>query len=126
MKITMESLRVPRILIIDDEQMMVELLKTVLEMDGYKVTTANAAEQAQQAVSKSPPDLLLVDYNLKSGDGLDVVRWMRSKRRFRRIPIIVTSGMEREDEALTAGADQFLLKPFDISELTVYIQRLIS
>lgn len=115
-----------RVLIIDDEQMMVQLLTTVLEMDGYDVASASDPETVVSSLKAGIPEIVVIDYNLKSGGGLDIVRWMRTKRRLRHIPIIVASGMEREDEALAAGANRFLLKPFDISELSDTIRDLLQ
>jgi DNA-binding response OmpR family regulator len=104
-------------LIVDDDRTTVNLLRTLLEMDGFDVVTAANGQVALDTADETPPDVFLVDYHLADMDGIELVGHIRSDSRFAQTPIVMASGLDKEDEALDAGADAFLIKPFEPDDL---------
>ena len=114
------------ILIVDDEPQIRKLLQTGLKGHGYEVVTAANGVEAQMAVVQHRPDLLVLDIALGSGpDGLEVCQRLRQ---WSQVPIIMLSvrGDERSKvQALNAGADDYLTKPFSMEELQARIQAVL-
>lgn len=114
------------ILVVDDEPQIRKLLQTGLMGHGYKVVTAADGEEALTAVHQHQPDLLILDIALGSGmDGLAVCQQLRH---WSQVPIIMLSvrGDERTKvQALNAGADDYLTKPFSMEELKARIQAVL-
>ena len=119
-------LTLAKVMIVDDDRTTVKLLQTLLELDGYQVTVvgrgADVVPLAQQAV----PDVFLVDYHLSDIDGVDVIRALRALPQFASTPIVMTSGLDVEAEALRAGANTFLVKPFEPDQLPALFDALIA
>ncbi len=111
-----------RVLIVEDDPQMRRLLRTTLKGHGHPVTEALTASEAISLATQHVPDLILLDLGLPDGDGIAVTRRLRE---FSRVPIIVLSarGRERDKvEALDAGADDYLTKPFGTGELMARIR----
>jgi CheY-like chemotaxis protein len=102
------------------------LLRTLLELDGFDVTLAGDGETAFQRAQETPPDAFLVDYHLAEIDGTDFVRQLRASTRFAQTPIVMTSGLNRSDEAIAAGANRFLIKPFDPGDLVKLLREILD
>jgi len=107
----------PKILIVDDDRTTVKLLQTLLEMDGFEVYVSGRGQTALELAHQSVPDIFLVDYHLADMEGVDLVSRLRSEPAFAETPIVVASGMNVEKEALKAGANKFLVKPFEPGKL---------
>jgi len=107
----------PKILIVDDDRTTVKLLQTLLQMDGFDVLIAPRGQEALELAETTPPDIFLVDFHLADMDGLDVVAHLRTNPAFVETPIVVASGLNVEEAALKAGADLFLVKPFEPNKL---------
>jgi len=116
----------PKIMIVDDDRTTVKLLQTLLEMDGFEVVVAGRGEAALEAVHADTPDLMLVDYHLTDMHGIEVVSRLRANNQFARLPIVMTSGLDMQDEALAAGANAFLIKPFEPSRLAALFHDLLG
>ena len=110
------------ILVVDDEPQITRVLKTTLSSQGYGIRTASDGEEALQAMSEWPPDLIVTDLRMPNMDGLELCREVRKTSQ---VPIIVLS-VKGEDsikvQALDAGADDYVTKPFSMSELTARIR----
>jgi two-component system KDP operon response regulator KdpE len=107
----------PTVLIVEDEQQIVRFLKAALAAAGYRTQVASTGRDALTEVANRPPDLVLLDLGLPDLDGTEVTRRLRE---WSEVPIVVLSarGQERDKvEALDAGADDYLTKPFAVGEL---------
>jgi two-component system KDP operon response regulator KdpE len=107
-----------RVLVIDDERAIRKFLRASLNAQGYVVYEAADGLSAISAVIADRPDVLLLDLGLPDMDGVEVIRQLRE---WSQVPIIILSVREQESDkiaALDAGADDYLLKPFGIGELT--------
>src|SRR5882672_8993825 len=110
------------ILVVDDESQITRVLKTTLSGHGYGVRTASDGDEAIQLMKQWTPDLVITDLRMPNLGGLELCRHVRSKSR---IPIIVLSvkGEERiKVEALDAGADDYVTKPFSVNELLARVR----
>jgi two-component system, OmpR family, KDP operon response regulator KdpE len=110
------------ILVVDDEPQITRVLKTALVSQGYGARTASDGNEALQVMRTWSPDLLITDLRMPNMDGLDLCRHVRAKSQ---IPIIVLSvrGEERTKvEALDAGADDYVTKPFSATELLARVR----
>ena len=111
-----------KILIVDDEPQITRVLKTTLSSRGYSTRTASDGDDALQVIKEWSPDLLITDLRMPNMDGLQLCRHLRTKSQ---IPIIVLSvrGEERTKvEALDAGADDYVTKPFSTNELLARVR----
>ncbi|MBN1313272.1 MAG: response regulator [Anaerolineae bacterium] len=115
-----------KVMIVDDDKLTVSLLKTLLELDDFEVISVAEGTTAYQRAVEDPPDAFLVDYHLADGEGSDFVVQLRADPELYQLPVVMTSGLNRENEAMDAGADWFLIKPFDPSELVDVLQRLLE
>jgi CheY-like chemotaxis protein len=121
------TLRVPtpangklRVLIVDDEVAFGNVMREVLVSFGMDVRVAVGAQHALEQMRREPPDLLMVDVMMPEIDGLSLIRMVQKEPAWLGIPILVVSartGQADQHEALFAGADAFLAKPFTADEL---------
>ena len=111
-----------RILVVDDEPQITRVLRTTLSSHGYEIRVANDAEAAFDVVNDWSPELIVTDLSMPDISGIELTKRVRSKSE---IPIIVLSvrGEERSKiEALDAGADDYVTKPFNMNELLARIR----
>jgi CheY-like chemotaxis protein len=111
-----------KVMLIEDDASMVYLLKTLLTMEGFQVSQYSEEENLVAFVRADMPDLLLMDVHLSGANGLDVLREMRTNDDLNRIVVIMASGMYLEKEAIDAGANAFLLKPYMPDDLIQLIR----
>ena len=119
-----------KILIVDDDSEIVELLEDVLERDGrFEIKTASSGYEAGMATEKFRPELILLDYMLPDVNGNIVCQAIRRNPEFENIKIIIISGVVKQDEIaqlLKSGAEDFIRKPFNITELTDKISAVLQ
>jgi CheY-like chemotaxis protein len=109
----------PSVLLVDDDQTLTSLLKTLLELEpiDFDVRITALGSDALREAETNPPQLIMVDYHLKDMDGLQLVAALRASAILRGIPIVMASGMDIHSEAISAGVDKFILKPFEPGDL---------
>jgi two-component system, OmpR family, KDP operon response regulator KdpE len=115
----------PKVLIIDDEPQIRRLLKLTLEPDNYSVMDADSGRKGLIEAASFRPDLIILDLGLADIPGLDVLKRLRE---WTEVPVLVLSVRTAQFEkvsALDAGADDYLTKPFDASELLARLRVLI-
>ncbi|MFZ5649777.1 MAG: response regulator [Bacillota bacterium] len=113
------------VLVVDDEQNILELLKYNLEKEGYRVLAAPDGNTALDLAGRERPDLILLDVMLPGYDGLSVCRSLRQNEATRKIPIIMISARGEELDkvlGLELGADDYVTKPFSIRELLARVK----
>jgi two-component system KDP operon response regulator KdpE len=106
-----------RVLVVDDEPQILRALRINLQARDYEVVTASSGRGALQAASEAHPDLVVLDLGLPDMDGVEVVRSLRT---WTAVPILILSGRlnsQAKVEALDAGADDYVTKPFNVDEL---------
>lgn len=117
-----------KVLIVDDEEHIVELLKFNLETEGYKVSTANNGIDAVKLVQLKHPDILLLDLMLPGMDGYDVCKAIKSNKEISNTPIIMLTAKGEEFDkvlGLELGADDYMTKPFSIRELQARVKAVL-
>ncbi len=110
-----------KVLIVDDDQEIVELISDILEREGkFDIRTASSGYEAGIATQQFRPDLILLDYMLPDVNGNVVCQTIRRNPEFEDIRIIIVSGVVKQDEIdqlLRSGAEGFIKKPFSVTEL---------
>ena len=115
-----------KILVVDDERPVREVVTLILERAGYEGVRAADGREAIELAAKEKPQLIILDMRMPGLHGIDTCRALRSREETRRIPILVLTGyVENEREALDAGVDGFLMKPFRPEELMVQVKALL-
>jgi len=114
------------ILIVDDNEMNMKLLRWLLEKHGYVVQTASDAQTAREGIRAAHPQLVLMDIQLPDIDGLQLTREFKADPGLRSIPIVaVTSYAMKGDRqrAVAAGCDGYITKPIDTKQFPIEIQK---
>ena len=114
-----------KILVVDDEADILELIEYNLKKEGYQVFTAGNGQEAVTEARRTLPDLIILDLNLPVLSGLEVCRVLRSRSDARHLPIIMLTAKTSESDrvaGLELGADDYVTKPFSLRELTARIR----
>lgn len=120
-----------KVLLIEDDDVMINLLETLLGMDGYEVVAFRNGEDVLQVVQREQPDVILLDVNLKNLGisqitGLDLVGQIKSNGDTNQPSVILSSGINYRQESKAAGADGFILKPYMPDDLLKLIKETIT
>jgi DNA-binding response OmpR family regulator len=119
----------PKILIIEDDLDVAEMLNAYFRVQGYEVFTVNWGEDGVRSCQTVHPDLVILDIRLPDIDGYEVARRLRSDRRTADVPIIfLTEKRDRSDrlQGLELGADDYITKPFDVQELRLRVRNALK
>ncbi|MBN1669161.1 MAG: response regulator [Anaerolineales bacterium] len=117
-----------RILVVEDNEDNLSLLRLLLEREKYQVLTAQDGVAGLQLARQEQPDMILLDLAMPEMDGWELAQTLKADITTRRIPIIAVSAHalpKDRDRALASGCDGFIVKPFSIANLTAEIKRLI-
>lgn len=118
-----------KILIVEDDPDVAEMLNAYFRVQGYEVFTVNWGEDGVRAGQTVAPDIIILDIRLPDIDGFEVARRLRADRRTREIPIIfLTEKRERVDrlQGFEVGADDYITKPFDVQELRLRVRNALK
>ncbi len=115
-----------RILVVDDEPSIVDAVSTALRYEGYEVTEASTGREALELIAIAQPDLVVLDWMLPDIEGIEVGRRLRA-RGFKTAILFLTAkdGVENKVEALRAGGDDYVTKPFSLAELVARAQAIL-
>ena len=118
----------PYVLVMEDEDALATLLSYNLEKEGYRVVVASDGEEGMLQIEERLPDLVLLDWMLPKLSGIEVCRRIRGKPETRNMPIIMLTARGEESDrirGLDTGADDYLTKPFSMSELIARIRAVL-
>ena len=113
-----------KILLVEDNQLILKVIETKLKKEGYDVISCENGKEAIERIKHSLPDLVITDIMLPYNSGLEIVSFVKVGLK-KNIPVIVLSGMGQEktiEEAFKLGADDYMTKPFSLSELSMRIK----
>ena len=118
----------PHILIVEDEDSLATILQYNLQKEGYDIALAGDGEEALLLVDERLPDLIVLDWMLPKISGIEVCRRLRQRNETRNVPIIMLTARGEESDrvrGLDTGADDYVLKPFIMTELTARIRAVL-
>jgi DNA-binding response OmpR family regulator len=118
-----------RLLAVDDDPVILNLVKMNFEMEGFEVLTAVDGEEGLQVARDEKPDVVVLDIMMPKMSGLEVCHILKSEAATKAIPIVLLSAKAQEADVhagLTLGADSYVTKPFDPLELTQQVLDLLS
>lgn len=117
-----------KVLIVEDEIALAEMLRYNLESEGYRVSHAETGEDAELLVSEERPDLILLDWMLPSVSGVEICRRLRARLDTQDLPIIMLTAKGEETDrvrGLSTGADDYVVKPFSVPELMARVRNIL-
>lgn len=117
-----------RILAIEDEDDILEIIEYNLEREGYEVMTSKNGQEGLEKVREEHPDLILLDLMLPDLDGLEICRIIRDEDEIKKIPVIMVTAKDTESEVvlgLGVGADDYVTKPFNPQELVARVKAVL-
>ncbi|MCP4204392.1 MAG: response regulator transcription factor [bacterium] len=117
-----------RIVVVEDEPDILEILRYNLEREGYAVDAFSRGDEALEGIRKNPPDLLLLDLMLPGMDGLEITRLLKRSRETAEIPLIMLTAKDQEVDrivGLELGADDYLAKPFSPREVVLRVKAVL-
>lgn len=118
-----------KILVVDDEPDLLELVRDTLEMAGYTVITASDGEEGLKSITEESPDLVILDIKMPKIDGMEVLERVRKNPLLNELPIIMLTSLKGEGiirEAKEVGANDYIVKPFNQIDLLNRVKRVIS
>ena len=118
-----------KILIVDDEQTNVVLIKAALSDLEYDLVVAHDGEEGIALAKKEMPDIIILDVMMPKYDGFKVCGMLKSDKRFAQIPVVILSSRAGDDDVQIAkevGADIYMMKPFDQADLNQNVKKLLN
>ena len=117
------------ILVVDDEPGIRELMREILEEEGYEVRTAANGKEALEAMRENKPDLVLLDIMMPAPDGYEVCQIIRNTEEWKDISVIMLTAKGREvekEKGMAMGADDYVTKPFATQELVAKVRSMLA
>ncbi|NCI51269.1 response regulator transcription factor [Sediminibacterium roseum] len=117
-----------KILVAEDEAMLLKTIELKLRKEGYEVIATNDGREALKKIVEVQPDMVITDIMMPYSSGLEIVSFVRQQIE-KKIPVIVLSSMEQEKvvmEAFDLGADDYVTKPFSLNELLIRVKKLAA
>ena len=115
-----------KVLVIDDQEQLREIVSMGLTHTGFEVIQASSAAEAETTLSNWQPDLILCDLHLEDGDGFSVLEWVRGRNETVMTPFVMMTGLIDEFPMETMKPDAYLSKPFELQILFETVQRLLN
>jgi len=118
----------PKVMVVEDEEALSELLRYNLESEGYDVETHLRGDDAELRLKETVPDLLLLDWMLPGLSGIELCRRIRLREETEALPVIMLTARSEESErvrGLATGADDFVVKPFSVPELMARVKAML-
>jgi CheY-like chemotaxis protein len=118
-----------RVLVIDDEMAIVDVIRKVLEWNGYEVLAATDGSRGYAAAQRQSPDAIVLDLMMPVMDGFEVLEALRSSNRTSNVPVLVLTAVLSdavEERCISLGASSYLRKPFEPSELLEALQTMTA
>jgi DNA-binding response OmpR family regulator len=118
-----------KILLVDDDKDLIELIKIPLEIKGYQTLVVYDGQEGYQKACEEKPDLILLDLMLPKMDGYRVCQKLKSDEKYKKIPVIMLTARTQDLERIMAkelGADAYFMKPFELKLLLAKIQELLK
>ena len=117
----------PKILVVDDDQSILDAMEISLKFEGYDVETTSRGEETFSKISSFSPDLIFMDVYLSGMDGRDICRQIKADEKTKNIPVIIFSAHRSMKEVFKeSGADDFIGKPFNMDELYAKVKNQTS
>jgi DNA-binding response OmpR family regulator len=119
----------PKILIVDDDVSITELMKALVKMEGHEPTTVNDSLRAMETAKSVNPDLITLDLMMPGLTGFELCELLHQDPKFANTPIIIVSARddpESKERAMQAGAKEYITKPFGVDNLMTKIKELTS
>ncbi len=124
-----QSIETRTILVVDDDEIMRNALKRILESSGYKVMVASDGLELSKILEINRLDMVLMDVNLPWVDGYELCRLLKSHHSLSKVPLVFVSARKEEDDVrrgFDAGCSDYITKPFDVDKLTGTISTILS
>lgn len=116
-----------KILVVDDDNMLGQMLRDMLEFKGYKVTLSKVPEETEKNIIENDIELVLLDKLISGVDGTDVVAGIRKNEKTEKIPVLMMSALhEAKSICIEAGATDFIPKPFEMNQLISTIEGILA
>ena len=113
-----------KVLVAEDDKAILEVVKIILENEGYHILSTDNEETVHSLIAEHMPDMILLDIWLAGEDGGKIARNIKGKDATKNIPIVmISANNETEKISKEVGADDFLLKPFDIDDLLKIVEK---
>ncbi|MGH2528237.1 MAG: response regulator [Actinomycetota bacterium] len=119
----------PRILIVDDDPVILRLLQINFRLEGYEVDSASRGDEALRRAREAVPDVVVLDIMMPGVDGFDVLRQLKEDPASRDVPVILLSARSQDEDRLRSyalGVEVYVTKPFDPAHLVEIVRRVLA
>jgi two-component system phosphate regulon response regulator PhoB len=115
-----------KILVCDDDEGILDIIKIILENKNYQVETVSSGKAIEKKILKYMPDLILLDLWIPGIDGKEITKVLKRDKKLKKIPIVIISALNETGKiSQEIGADDFLSKPFDLTDLTNVVEKYV-